>query len=111
MKAIITAAGFRSRSGLNGVMRKELLSIDHYRDGSIVLRPIIDVLIYNPERAGVRDIAVILDRKDAISQPYLKETYPSVSIVLWKERKEFGDAVLSASDFFDEKRYDCCCRQ
>jgi dTDP-glucose pyrophosphorylase len=48
MKAIITAAGFRSRSGLNGVMRKELLSIDDYRDGSIVLRPIIDVLIYNP---------------------------------------------------------------
>jgi len=67
MKAIITAAGFRSRSGLNGVMRKELLSIDDYRDGSIVLRPIIDVLIYNPGQTGVKDIAVILDRKDAIS--------------------------------------------
>jgi dTDP-glucose pyrophosphorylase len=67
MKAIITAAGFRTRSGLNGVMRKELLSIYDYGDGSIVLRPIIDVLIYNPGQTGVKDIAVILDRKDAIS--------------------------------------------
>jgi len=103
MKAIITAAGLGTRSGLNGVMRKELLSIYDYRDGSIVLRPIMDVLIYNLERTGVRDIAVVLDREDAISQLYLKETYPSVSIVFQKERKGFGDAILSASDFFDEK--------
>jgi glucose-1-phosphate thymidylyltransferase len=103
MKAIITAAGLGTRSGLNGIIRKELLNIYDYRDGSIILRPIIDVLIHNLQRVGIRDIAVVLDNKDAISQLYLKETYPSVNIIFQKEKKGFGDAILSAADFFDEK--------
>lgn len=102
MKAIITAAGEGTRSGLNGNIRKELLSIYDYRNGTILLRPIIDVLILRFLEADINEIAAVLDPGDIITKNYLKNTYPSVKLFFQKERKGFGDAVLSARDFIDD---------
>ncbi|MEM0133919.1 MAG: sugar phosphate nucleotidyltransferase [Thermoplasmatales archaeon] len=99
MKAIITAAGLGKRSGLNGLMRKELLNVYDFRDGTLQLRPIIDVLISKLFRSGINEIAVVLDPADIISQDYIRKIFPSVALYFQRERNGFGDALLSAKDF------------
>lgn len=105
MKAIITAAGLGKRSGLNGLIRKELLNIYDFRDGSLILRPVIDVLISKLVRMGISDIAVVLDPSDVISQDYLKRIFPFVRIFFQMEKNGFGDAVLSARDFVRDEGF------
>lgn len=102
MKAIITAAGLGKRSGLNGLIRKELLNVYDLRDGNLLLRPIIDVLISKLIKIGVNEIAVVLDPSDSISQDYIKKVFPSVRQFFQKEKNGFGDAVLSARDFIED---------
>ncbi len=105
MKAIITAAGLGTRSGLNGVIRKELLSIYESREGAIVLRPIIDVLISRLTTIGVKDIAVVLDPTDRIARLYIESVFPNVHLFFQRERKGFGDAVLSAREFIENEGF------
>lgn len=99
MKAIITAAGLGKRSGLNGLVRKELLNVYDFRSGSLILRPIIDVLMTKLEKIGIEDIAVVLDPSDTLTQNYLRRIFPSVKIYFQNERRGFGDAVLAAREF------------
>lgn len=105
MKAIITAAGLGTRSGLNGVLRKELLNIYDRRQGNLLLRPIIDVLINRLKNAGVSEIAVVLDPNDKITRNYLEATYSQIEFFFQKEKKGFGDAVLCARDFIREEGF------
>jgi glucose-1-phosphate thymidylyltransferase len=105
MKAIITAAGLGARSGLNGIIRKELLNIYDYRNGALVLRPIIDVLIRKLNELGIKEIAVVLDPNDIFAKNYLQNAYPSVSLFYQKERNGFGDAVISARDFVGDEGF------
>ncbi len=105
MKAIITAAGLGRRSGLNGIMRKELLNIYVSRDGTIQLRPILDELIFRLMRMGIREVAVVLDPGDSISRDYVGRAYPDVKIFFQKERKGFGDAVAAARDFVRDEGF------
>ena len=102
MKAIITAAGLGTRSGLNGIIRKELLNVYDFRDGSLVLRPMIDVLIHKLQESGIKEIAVVIDPKDLFSRNYLKSAYPSVSTFFQREKRGFGNAVLCGKDFVDQ---------
>lgn len=105
MKAIITAAGLGKRSGLNGLIRKELLNVYDFRDGSLILRPIIDVLINKLLKIGVQEIAVVLDPSDAISKDYLTRVFPSVRIYFQNEKRGFGDAVLAARNFVSDEGF------
>ncbi len=105
MKAIITAAGLGKRSGLNGLVRKELLNVYDYREKSLVLRPIMDVLINKFNKIGIDRIAVVLDPSDSLSQDYLKSVYPSVKIFFQREKNGFGDAVLSARKFVEDEGF------
>lgn len=105
MKAIITAAGLGKRSGLNGLIRKELLNVYDVREGNLQLRPILDVLISKFTRMGVGEIAVVLDPSDILSQDYLKRIFPSVRIFYQKEKNGFGDAVLCARDFIEDEGF------
>jgi glucose-1-phosphate thymidylyltransferase len=105
MKAIITAAGLGKRSGLNGLIRKELLSVYDYRNGSLILRPIIDVLITKLIIIGISEIAVVLDPSDALSRDYLTRIFPAVKLYFQKEKNGFGDAVLAAREFIEDEGF------
>lgn len=99
MKAVITAAGLGRRSGLDGKMRKEMLPIYDYRDGRLVLRPIIDVIISNFHSHGISEVAVVLDPDDRWTREYIRIEFPEVTILFQNEKKGFGHAVLMARDF------------
>ena len=105
MKAIITAAGLGKRSGLNGLVRKELLNVYDIREKNLVLRPIMDVIINKLNRIGIDRIAVVLDPSDSLSQDYLKGVYPSVNVYFQREKNGFGDAVLSARKFVEDEGF------
>lgn len=105
MKAIITAAGLGTRSGLNGVIRKELLNVYDRREGSILLRPLIDVLIHRLTDIGIRDIAVVLDPGDKVAKTYIETVFPTVHFFYQKEKRGFGDAVLTAREFVGKEGF------
>ncbi len=105
MKAIITAAGLGKRSGLNGLIRKELLNVYDFRDGALQLRPILDVLISKFLRFGIREVAVVLDPTDIISQDYIKRIFPFVTVYFQKEKNGFGDALLAARTFIKNEGF------
>ncbi len=99
MQLLITAAGSGTRSGLDGHLRKEILPIYDCREGRLVLRPIIDVIINRYNNLGIRNTVVVLARGDQRTESYLREYFPDVEIVYQERRHGFGDAVLSASDY------------
>lgn len=105
MKAILTAAGMGTRSGLNGVIRKELLNVYDTRNGVLVLRPIMDSLIHKLYGIGIEEIAVVLDRNDFFTKSYLNSIYPEVATYFQRERNGFGDAVFSAKDFVGKEYF------
>ena len=105
MRAIITAAGLGKRSGLNGIIRKELLNVYDYREGDLLLRPIVDVLISKLKQIGISEIAVVIDPSDSILRDYLLAVYPSVKLFFQREKKGFGDAVLAAREFIKEEGF------
>jgi len=59
VKGIITAAGKGMRSGLDGKFRKEMLPMYDIRNGKLILRPIIDLIIYRMMENNINDIAVV----------------------------------------------------
>lgn len=99
MKGVITAAGLGTRSGLDGKLRKEMLPVYDVRDGKLVLRPIIDVIITNMLSSGISDIAVVIDIADRWTREYLETEFPKVKILYQKEKLGFGHAVLMSKDF------------
>lgn len=105
MKALITAAGQGSRSGLDGKMRKEMLPIYTKRDGRVVLRPILDCVIYSIRNAGVGEIHLVLDWEDTFTREYIEREYPSVNIIFQGERRGFGSAVMLAREYIDDQNF------
>lgn len=99
MKGVITAAGLGKRSGLDGKMRKEMLPVYDVRNGKLVLRPIIDVIISGFLRQGIRRIAVVLDPSDRWTREYIETEFSDVQILYQEEKRGFGHAVLMAKDF------------
>ncbi|MDA8143605.1 MAG: sugar phosphate nucleotidyltransferase, partial [Thermoplasmatales archaeon] len=99
MKAVITAAGLGTRSGLDGKIRKEMLPVYDIRNGRIVLRPIIDVIISNLLIAGLDEIAVVLDPQDLFTKNYIETNFPEAQILFQIEKRGYGHAVLTAKEF------------
>ena len=105
MKGLITAAGRGTRSGLDGKLRKEMLPIYDLRDGRIVLRPILDVIINRLYEAGINDVGVVLDPNDYMTPVYVEREFPEVRILYQREKRGFGDAVLAGREFIGNERF------
>ena len=105
MKGVITAAGLGKRSGLDGKMRKEMLPVYDLRDGKLVLRPIIDVILSRFIRNGIRETAVVLDPSDRWTREYVEAEFPETEIIYQKEKRGFGHAVLMAKDFVGNSNF------
>jgi len=99
MKAVVTAAGFGSRSGLDGKLRKEMLPIYDVRDGKIVLRPILDCILTRLILLNVNEIAVVADPEDDGTKNYIRREFPDVHIIHQERKLGFGNAVLMAQEF------------
>ncbi|MGP6207835.1 sugar phosphate nucleotidyltransferase [Cuniculiplasma sp. SKW3] len=102
INGLITAAGLGTRSGLDGKFRKEMLSLYDIRDGKIVLRPVIDIVIFRMKNAGIRRIAVILNRSDRITYDYINREFPEVEIIYQDKPDGFGNAVYMGRELFKE---------
>ncbi|QRF75574.1 Bifunctional protein GlmU [Thermoplasmatales archaeon] len=105
MKALITAAGQGSRSGLDGKMRKEMLPVYTMREGRIVLRPILDCVIYSFLSEGIKEIYLVLDWEDRSTREYVEHEYPEVTIIYQGERRGFGMAVMLARDYIGDESF------
>lgn len=103
LKVLITAAGLGKRSGLNGHIRKELLPVYDCREGELVLRPMIDVIMHRYRSYGFNDFIVVLSRTDQRTRSYLNEFYPEVEIAFQEKPAGFGDAVRTASSLIEGK--------
>ncbi len=99
MKGLITAAGLGTRSGLDGKLRKEMLPVYDVRDGRIVLRPILDVILTEFFRNGIEEVAVVMDPADKCTRDYLEDNFPEVTLLFQEEKRGYGHAVLMAKDF------------
>ncbi|BAB59671.1 glucose-1-phosphate thymidylyltransferase [Thermoplasma volcanium GSS1] len=99
LQGLITAAGLGTRSGASQFYRKEMFSIYDARDGKVVIRPIIDCVIYRMKISGIDDIIVVLDPKDEVTKKYIELSYPDVQIAYQTEKRGYGDAVHSALQF------------
>lgn len=105
MKALITAAGQGKRSGLDGKMRKEMLPIYTKRNGRIVLRPVLDCVVFGIRNAGIKEVHMILDWEDRPTREYVEREYPDVNIIFQGERRGFGSAVLLAKEYIDDESF------
>lgn len=101
MKVLITAAGLGTRSGLNGHVRKETLPVYDCRDGVLVLRPLMEVIIDRYRKAGFSQFVVVLAKGDIRTRSYVEEYLPEIQIVTQDSPRGFGDAVLCASSEID----------
>ena len=99
MKAVVTAAGLGTRSGLDGKFRKEMLPLYDMRDGKLVLRPVIDIVLTRIQDAGADEVAVVLQPKDSMTGEYVRKEFPDVQIIHQEKPAGFGNAVYSARDF------------
>ncbi len=91
---LVTAAGLGSRSGLDGRMRKELLSLYDTVSGKLVLRPVLDIVIRKLENAGCRKVVVVVDPSDGMTISYLETNFPEAELVFQAEKLGYGDAVF-----------------
>lgn len=103
INGLITAAGLGTRSGLDGKFRKEMLSLYDIRDGKLVLRPVIDIVIYRMKFAGIKRIAVILNSNDRITFDYISREFPDVEIMHQDKPEGFGSAVYEGRELFKER--------
>ena len=67
MKAVVTAAGLGTRSGLDGKFRKEMLPLYDMREGKLVLRPVIDIVLTRIREAGADEVYIKADRVDELA--------------------------------------------
>ncbi len=105
MKAVITAAGLGTRSGLDGKLRKEMLPVYDRRDGELVLRPMIDCIMTRLSDAGADELIVVLDPEDFYTQGYVEREFPEAVIAFQNEKKGFGDAVLKARPYLKGENF------
>ncbi len=98
MDGLITAAGLGLRSMASKYYRKEIFSIYDERDGQIVIRPMLDAVIYRMKYAGIDDIYVVLDHGDGVTKKFIEESYPDLHIIEQRERRGYGYAVYLAKD-------------
>lgn len=103
LKVLITAAGMGKRSGLNGHMRKELLPVYDCRDGELVLRPLVEVIINRYRSYGFDDFVAVINSQDKRTAMYLRDYCPEVELCYQEKPLGFGDAVNCASDHIDGK--------
>jgi glucose-1-phosphate thymidylyltransferase len=101
MKAVVTAAGLGTRSGLDGKFRKEMLPLYDMREGKLVLRPVIDIVLTRIREAGADEVAVVLQPRDSMTTDYVKKEFPEVQIIRQEKPKGFGNAIYCARDFLD----------
>ncbi|AKA48664.1 hypothetical protein IX51_05635 [uncultured archaeon] len=99
MKAVITAAGLGTRSGLDGKLRKEMLPVYDRRGGELVLRPMIDCIMHRLENAGINGFVVVVDPEDKYTKEYIENEFDEVDFAYQREKKGFGDAVLKARPY------------
>lgn len=92
-KCVITAAGLGKRSGLDGKFRKEMLPVYDFRDGRIVLRPIVDCIITHLLYSGIEHFVVVLDPGDSFTENYLSSEFTNIEFVYQEKKAGFGDAV------------------
>ena len=92
-KCVITAAGLGKRSGLDGKFRKEMLPVYDFRDGRIVLRPIVDCIITHLMNSGIEHFVVVLDPGDSFTENYLSSEFTNIEFVYQEKKAGFGDAV------------------
>ncbi|EQD43727.1 nucleotidyl transferase [mine drainage metagenome] len=103
MQGLITAAGVGNRAKTGPGLRKVMLPIYDIRHGELVIRPIIDCIIERMEGLGIRDIITVLDPSDIVTIQYVKSNRAEVSIEYQKERRGFGNAILTASKSLNGK--------
>lgn len=100
INGLITAAGLGTRSGLDGKFRKEMLSLYDVREGRLVLRPVIDIIIFRMMNAGIDRIAVVLNSNDRITYDYITKEFPEVELIYQDRPDGFGNAVYLGRDLF-----------
>jgi glucose-1-phosphate thymidylyltransferase len=105
LKCLITAAGLGTRSGLDGRSRKEMLPIYDYRGGKLVLRPMVDCIITQFMRAGIKEFVVVLDPKDHATRDYLKAEFKGIDFVYQETKNGFGDAVRQAKNALKDESF------
>lgn len=105
MKAVITAAGLGTRSGLDGKLRKEMLPIYDRRDGELVLRPMIDCIINRLQNGGISDFIVVVDPEDHYTKEYIEKEFDNVEFAFQREKRGFGDAVLKARPYVNDEPF------
>lgn len=99
MKGLVTAAGKGTRSGLDGKFRKEMLPLYDFRDGKLVLRPVIDIVLTRLFDSRVKEAAVVLQNSDSITETYVRREFPDVQIIYQEKPSGFGNAIYCARDF------------
>lgn len=105
MKAVITAAGLGTRSGLDGKLRKEMLPVYDRRGGEIVLRPMIDCIINRLQNAGISDFIVVVDPDDHYTKEYIEREFDRIEFAFQREKRGFGDAVLKARPYVNDEPF------
>lgn len=94
---LVTAAGLGTRSGLDGLMRKELLPLYDAVQGKLVLRPVIDIVIRRLENAGCEKVVVVVDPYDSMTISYLEANFPACDLVYQEKKLGYGNAVYLGS--------------
>lgn len=98
MDALITAAGMGTRANLPKGMRKEMLPIYTVRNNRIVLRPIIECIIYNLSLSGANKFFVVLDINDKHTEDYLSTLDMKTEFIYQKKPEGYGKAILLARE-------------
>ena len=97
MEGLITAAGLGIRANTGRWFRKVMLPVYDIREGELAIRPVIDCIIERMENVGIKDITVVLDPQDLVTEQYIKLNRSEVLVEYQKERRGFGDAVRLGS--------------
>ena len=105
MKAVVTAAGVGSRSGLDGKFRKEMLPIYDCREGRMVIRPIIDCILQQLLNNGIDEVAVVLRPDDTLTRSYVLKEFPDTELIFQEKQNGYGHAVLMASQFVGNESF------
>ncbi len=99
MDALITAAGKGTRANLPENMRKEMLPVYSIRNKKIVLRPVLDCIIYNLNKINIKKFFVILNKNDNATENYLKSLNYNIEFIYQNKPDGFGKAVLLGKDY------------
>lgn len=110
-KAVVTAGGLGKRlHPITTYLPKEMFPLIDYQDRDISLKPILQIIIEQLYRCGVEEFCVVINPRKRVIEDYFKllkkeEHYPisylTISFVVQRRQKGFGDAVLLTEPFVD----------